>query len=348
MIAVIIAGGSGTRLWPLSTGNYPKHLLAVNGDAQSLLQKTYARASSVADTVYVITEQSHAHHVQEQLSGLPADHLLIEPDRRGTANCMLVALITIKQKHDPNEPIFILWSDHYIRDIEGFKHSITVAGDTAVREKRIVLIGIEPDYPATSFGYIEKGSVFDVENFVCNVSSFKEKPDFTTAKKYFKTGNFLWNCGYFIATLSTFEEHMSHYAPKLLADYQSLQVAKDEEEFTKRYLQLNPSNIDNALIEKVDDLLVVPASFDWIDLGSYSDLHKVTDRDENENHITGANVTVEGVENSFIQNHEDKPVAVIGLDNVVVVNTKDGILVSRKDLSQKIGEVSKRIQKKEN
>lgn len=327
-------------MWPLSTPSYPKHLLRINGQTESLLQQTYKRVEGLADTVYVITEAGHAHHVQEQLPKLDEGCLIVEPGRRGTANCMLAALTAIEKKHDADEPIFILWADHYIRDIEGFEQSIKHANQLAEAERRIVLIGIEPDHPATCFGYIQKGSILPGNNLAYNVHSFKEKPSFNIAKRYLWSGEYLWNCGYFIASANTFKHAMEQYAPELLESYQTL---VDAESFEEAYLSLNSHNIDNALIEKVQDLLVVRASFDWIDLGSYEDMHKVMDTDEAGNHVAGEEVELEGVENSFVQNHEDKPVVVIGLDNVVVVNTKDGILVTRKDVSQKVGEVSKKI-----
>lgn len=345
MIAVIIAGGSGTRLWPLSTPAYPKHLLKINSEAESLLQKTYSRVRALADTVYVLTEQSHADHVRKQLSDMPDENFMVEPARRGTANCTAMALAKLREKHNKHEPVFVLWADHYIRDIEGFSHSIKLAATVSQMESRIVLIGIEPDYPATGFGYIQKGALFNKDNFVFNVKSFEEKPDYKKAKQYLKTGNHLWNCGYFIASIDTFEKSMKQYAPNMLANYNRLLEA-DNEQYSDVYVELESDNIDSALIEKVDDLLVVPANFDWIDLGSYGDLHKVTDRDECGNYKHG-NTETDGVENSFIQNNEEKPLVVVGLDNIVVVNTPDGILVSRKDLSQKIGELSKRLQEKE-
>ncbi len=342
MIAVIIAGGSGTRLWPLSTPCYPKHLLKINGEAESLLQKTYQRVQSFADTVYVLTEQSHAEHVVEQLPNLDGANILVEPTRKGTANCTIAALVALGKKHPKDEPVFILWADHYVRDIEGFSHSIQIAAEVSKTENKIALIGVEPDYAATGFGYIQKGSVFDAKKFVYNVKSFQEKPDYQTAKDYLKTGNYLWNCGYFIASINAFEASMGQYAPALLSNYQKL-LAANKDTFDKIYTALEPANIDNALIERMDGLLVVPANFDWIDLGSYADLHKVTDSDECGNHLSGDAIEVEGVENSFIQNEEDKPVIVIGLDNIVVVNTPKGVLVSRKDLSQKVGSLSKRL-----
>ncbi len=344
MIAVIIAGGSGTRLWPLSTPSYPKHLLKVNGDTESLVQKTYQRVSKVADTVYVLTEQSHAHHVKKQLPNITDDQFIVEPARRGTANCLLAALTVIKAVHSKDEPVLILWADHYIRDINGFKRSVEIAANVSTQNKQIALIGIEPDHPATGFGYIQKGNLIDSKSFVFEVASFKEKPNYKTAKQYVKSGEYLWNCGYFIASTAVFEDNMSSYAPELFANYQQLSNASPAN-YEKVYCDFSSSNIDNALIEKVDNLLVVPANFDWIDLGSYGDLHKVSESDESMNHTYGDNVYLEGVENSFVHNGEDKPVAVIGLDNIVVVNTPDGILVARKDLSQQVGEVSKRIQK---
>lgn len=344
MIAVIIAGGSGTRLWPLSTPSYPKHLLNVNGDSKSLLQNTYDRASHISSKIYIMTEATHGHHVKNQLDELAEETFIIEPARRGTANCIVAALAHLTDKHDPDEPVAVLSADHYIRDIEGFKHSFKVAAEVSQKEGRIVLIGVEPDHPATGFGYIQKDDIFDEELYAYNVHSFKEKPEFGTAKKYLKSGNYLWNCGYFVGSLNTFKQNMKDHAPKLLENYQKLLTAKDEYEYRHIYLSLESDTIDFALIEKADDLLVVPAAFDWMDIGSFGDFHKAVESDELGNHVHGPSVELESVENSFVQNHEDKPLAVIGLDNVVVINTPNGILVARKDLAQHVGQVSKKFQ----
>jgi mannose-1-phosphate guanylyltransferase/mannose-6-phosphate isomerase len=340
MIAVIIAGGSGTRLWPLSTPEYPKHLLVINGDESSLVQKTYKRAKRIASEIYVLTEASHAHHVKDQLPELADENFIIEPARRGTASCIVAALEYIGKKHDPKEPIAFLAADHYIRDLEGFAQSFKVAGDVSEDTERIVLVGVEPDYPATGFGYIQKDGLFNQNSFVYNVHSFKEKPDYETAKQYMSSGKYLWNCGYFVGSVEAFKKAMKNYAPSLLKNLEDLSGAGDN--YKETYLKFENNSIDYALIEHVKDLLVVPASFDWMDLGSFGDLHKAAGADETGNHTHG-DVELEGVENSYVQNHGDKPVAVIGMDNVVVINTKAGILVARKDLSQKVGDVSKRI-----
>ena len=345
MIVVIIAGGSGTRLWPLSTPEYPKHLLKINGDTLSLLQHTYERAKQVSEKIYVVSEQSHIQHVKDQLGELPDDAFICESGRRGTANCIVAALEYIGKRHDADEPIASIAADHYIRDIVGFKHSFQVANDTAISEKRIVLVGVEPDHPATGFGYIEKGELLSDRPFVYNVNSFMEKPDFQKAQNYMRSGKYLWNCGYFVGTLNTFKESMKQYAPELYGNYQKL-VEATAEAYKDIYLGFSNEAIDYALIEKVPDLLVVPASFDWMDLGSFGDLAKAIGVNQsNGNYVFGEHVEIEEAKNTVVQNYEEKPVVVIGLDNCVVVNTPHGLLITRKDLSQKVGDVSKRLNK---
>jgi len=341
MIAVIIAGGSGTRLWPLSTPDYPKHLLKVGGDDLSLLQNTYKRAKRLTDRIYVVSEAGHIEHVRSQLPELSDESFIVEPARRGTANCIVAALVHVSKNAETDEPIAILSADHYIRDIDGFVHSFKTASETSAQTSRIVLVGVEPDYPATGFGYIEKGELIDVQTFVFNVKSFKEKPDYNMAISYLASGKYLWNCGYFVGSINTFKNSMEHSAADLFSNFQNLSETNSDN-YTNTYLGFESNSIDYALIEKVTDLLVVPASFDWMDLGSFSDLHKAVESDDKGNYIHGK-VETEDLTNSFIQNQEDKPLAVIGLDNVVVINTPNGILVARKDLAQEVGEISKRI-----
>jgi mannose-1-phosphate guanylyltransferase len=341
MIVVIIAGGSGTRLWPLSTPTYPKHLLKVHNQSTSLLQATYRRARKLAENVYIVSEVSHIEHVKLQLPELPEESFIVEPGRRGTANCILAALQYIGNRHDPNEEIAFIHSDHYIRDTAGFLNSLKLASVASRDHNRLVLVGVEPTYPATGFGYIQKGELLESTMLIYSVSSFKEKPDLVTAKKYFESGDYLWNCGYFVGSHKTFLAAMEHHAPDLFDNYRRL-VNSSQADYEPTYLALSPEAIDYALIEKMPDLLVAPATFDWMDLGSYADLHQATGSDEQGNAVVGR-AELEAVENSFIQNQEDKPLVVIGLDNIVVINTPAGILVARQDVSQKVGDVSKRF-----
>ncbi|MCA9337839.1 mannose-1-phosphate guanylyltransferase, partial [Candidatus Saccharibacteria bacterium] len=329
----------------LSTPDYPKHLLTVNGGAKSLVQNTYERAKLTSDKVFVITDSSHAHHVKKQLPELPEDSFIIEPARRGTASCIVAGLERISRV-SMDEPVAFIAADHYIRDSKGFAHSFKVAAEASIKQGKIVLVGVEPDHAATGFGYIEKGDLEDEGNFVFSVKEFKEKPDYKLAQQYLRSGNYLWNCGYFVGSVETFLKVMKKFASNLAEDYQLLCGAKTPEDYKRVYLGFENISIDYALIERVNDLLVVQATFDWMDVGSYSDLHKAVVSDEKGNHMHGE-IEVEDVQNSFVQNYDNKPVAVIGLDNVVVVNTKHGLVVARKDMSQAIGDVAKRIHSKE-
>ena len=345
MIVCIVAGGSGTRLWPISTSDYPKHLIKVNSDEKSLLQNTYERARRLSDKIYVVTEDGHAHHIREQIADLPKENFIVEPDRRGTASCTVAALAYISKRHGKDEPVAIISADHLVRDMVGFTHSLKVAAAASYTQKRIVMIGIEPDYPSTGFGYIKKSKVFDENSLLYEVDSFKEKPDYNTALKYVRSGRYLWNCSYLVGSVNTILDRMKRFAPYLVEDYERLLNAKNKQEYNEIYLGFETNSIDYALLDFVDDLMVVPASFDWMDLGSFGDLHKAVGGDVNGNYTRG-DVELDGVENSYIENNGDVPVAVIGLDNVVVINTKDGILVARKDLGQKVGEIAKKIAKR--
>jgi mannose-1-phosphate guanylyltransferase/mannose-6-phosphate isomerase len=346
MITVIIAGGSGTRLWPLSTPDYPKHLLKLTG-ARTMLQIAYSRASRLGDIIYVVTEASHSHHVREQLPELPDSAFLIEPGRRGTAHCIIFALDVIARSHDHDEPIAFIHSDHHVRDIGGFARSFAIAAKMSQAHNQITLIGIEPTFPSTGFGYIERDGVVDDITGVYNVQSFKEKPDYKTAQAYMESGDYLWNCGYFVGSVNTFLGEMRLSAPDLYKSFQSLEEISEvgTAQYNDAYLAFDNQAIDIALIEKAKSLTVVSASFDWMDVGSFKDLHDVVPQDEWGNYFYGDNIYSIDVSNVYVRNEEDdKPIAVIGLDNVVVVNTPDGILVSRKDVSHRTGEVAKKLQ----
>lgn len=343
MIVVIIAGGSGTRLWPLSTPDYPKHLLRLTNE-RSLLQNTYARVRKVAEAenIFVVSEASHSDHVIQQLSDeAPAENILIEPARRGTASCFLLALNEIKRRGLDDQAIFFLWSDHVIRDIRGFASTANQAAELAEKMQKIVFIGVEPTHASTGLGYMEKGdrlqngfkNAFELKQFV-------EKPDLKTATQYFQSGNYLWNTGYMVVTRSTLEREIQDHNRELWEEYKRLLKADDAKE---TYLSFESWVIDKALSEKVENGLVVPATFDWLDVGSFLDLHGASEQDAEGNYLKGGVIELEQVTNSYVRNEQDLPVAVIGLDNVAVVATKNGILVTKKTYAQKVGDVSKRI-----
>lgn len=345
MIVVINAGGSGTRLWPLSTPSYPKHLLKLI-DEKSLLQHTYDRARLIADVdkIYVVTERGHSDLLHAQLSELPAKNLIIEPGRRGTGMCLVAGLERISRHNHNGSPIVFMHADHQIRDVEAFANAVTYAGKIAKAHQKITLLGVEPTYPA-ALGYIHKGDKLAGEDFAYRVQEFKEKPALDVATQYQQSGEYLWNMGYFVAPLAVFTNKMQQYAPKLYEYYQALMATNgDEKQYDQTYLGFESSIIDYDLMEKTPDLLVVPGTFDWADIGSFNDLPAAVERDADGNHLRGSNIQAVDVTNSYIRNEEQKTVAVIGLDNVVVVNTPQGMLVARRDLAQKVGDIAKKIQ----
>jgi len=346
MITVIIAGGSGTRLWPLSNSEHPKHLLKLVGE-RSLLQTAYDRALRLGDTIYVVTEASHSEKLREQLPELPDEAFLIEPGRRGTAHCMVFALDAISRKHNKDEPVAFIHSDHYIRNVDGFVGSFLLAEEVSEKNNEIVLIGIEPTYPAVGFGYIEMLLGADNKDYIHKVKSFKEKPDYKTAQAYVESGRYLWNCGYFVGSVNTFLAEIKRSAENLQIDFEKLASISEvgSKDYSDAYLSFDNQVIDIALIEKAKSLSVVSASFDWMDIGSFRDLHNAVPHDEKGNYVGGENIYSLNVENSYIRNDENKPVVVIGLDNIVVVNTPDGVLVSRKDTSHLVGDIAKELQK---
>jgi mannose-1-phosphate guanylyltransferase/mannose-6-phosphate isomerase len=343
MIVVIIAGGSGTRLWPLSTHNYPKHLLRLMGD-RSLLQSTYERIKSLSENTFVVTEKSHARHVYKQLPDLPRRNILVEPARRGTASCFVLALSEIKRRRFSNQAIFFLWADHLISNKKGFAKTVRQAARLAETENKLIFMGVKPTYASTGFGYIQKGK--KVKN-VYEIKQFVEKPDSLTAKLYYKSGNYLWNTGYLIGTLQTFERELKEHAPRLWNDYQDLCSTLLPVNRRRFYMDFISEPIDTALSEHVPDALVVPGAFDWTDVGSFHDLHDASKQDIGGNHVKGENIELENVSGSYVRNEANMPIAVIGLKNVAVIATENGILVTDKAHAQKVGDISKKMQAKD-
>jgi mannose-1-phosphate guanylyltransferase len=345
MIVVIIAGGSGTRLWPLSTNDYPKHLLKLTNE-RSLLQNTYDRVKDLADDTFVITEKSHSKYVIKQLPEVSRRNILAEPARRGTASCFLLALSEIRRRKLDDQAVFFLWADHLVSDNVAFNKAAKQAASLAESEGRLVFTGIKPTYPSTGFGYIQMGKKIDGSG-TFELKQFVEKPNKTTAQKYYKSGKYLWNTGYLTGTISTFERELREHAPRLWNDYQNLCETWLPMNRKKLYLEFISQPIDTALSEHVPDAIVVTGTFDWADVGSFHDLHDVSLQDKKGNHVAGKDVELENVAGSYVRNESNMPVAVIGLENVAVIATNNGILVTNKEHAQKVGDISKRLQEKD-
>lgn len=330
MIIVIIAGGQGTRLWPLSKADHPKHLLSlINED--SLLQNTIKRVEPLTKSIYIVPEASHVDEVRKQLPDYK-DNIILEPARRGTANCIIYALAKLKAEVPSDEVVVFLHADHHIGDIKSFRSAVEAAANASKELAKITLIGVAPDYPATGFGYIKTGGEIGTQKGlpVLEVEKFVEKPDEKTARAYLKSHQYLWNLGLFAGSIETFEDEIRQYSPELWGRYSALCDGKEKE-----YLDFANEPIDTALIEKIPDLAVIPGHFDWADIGSFRDLYEILRNGESNVH-KGKVYDIDSKDSLVMAG--DKPIVTIGLENMIVVDTPEGILVCPKDKCQLVKE----------
>lgn len=341
MIAIIIAGGSGTRLWPLSTEGRPKQFLSIDATGRSLLQKTYDRIKDVVTQVYIVTSAPIADETRRQMPEI-VDNIVVEPSRRGVANALYLGIRRLlRDGAKPGEPVFVLWSDHLIHDQETF-HRTVVEAEAAVRHgAKLVQFGIVPDYPSNQLGYIEKGSSHGQTN-VYEIASWKYQPDQETANRWFETGKYLWNTGYFVSTIDYVLGEIQRESPDSYREYEAIRDASDSE-LDDVYDAQKGAILDHVLSEKMKGAHVVACTFDWIDIGNYQDLHAVSSHNADANTIRGA-AEVMDVGNSYVMNTTDLPLAVVGLHNVAVVATPDGIVVVDKSQSRKVGDIAKMLQ----
>lgn len=359
-IVVILASGNGTRLWPLSTKKKPKQFVNVADLDNSMIRLTYERVDNGLNEIFVSTREEYLEFVREQIPELDDDHIIIEPMRRGTSSIIALCLDYLKKlKYDENDAVVFIPSDHQIRNKDGFLKSIEYAGQVTEQDKRITLVGVEPSSPSEQYGYIEKdhlklsaGQDVLKNNYnlakreYYTVKSFKEKPNYQTAVKYLQTGRYYWNCGIFAATRRVFENSMWRFAPEFYQNYCKLNDIDGfgSEEYAQQYQAFADEAIDRVLIEKVTDLAVVEASFDWADVGSFEQLCNNVNKDETGNFVSGDNNYVIDSRRVYVRNENpDLPVAVIGVSDLVIVNTKEGILITNKSESTRVGEIAKKV-----
>jgi len=341
MITVIIAGGSGTRLWPLSTSEKPKQFLVVDASGRSLLQKTYDRVKNISDVVYLVTSAPIADETKRQLPEI-VDNIVSEPSRKGIANALYLGIRQIlADGHSEDEPLFVLWSDHLIHDEVTFSRTVQEARTAVEDGAKLVQFGIVPDYPSNQLGYIKKGVNTRGGN-VYEIDSWKYQPDQETAEEWFKSGNYLWNAGYFVSTTAYIMGEIERESPESYQEYRAICEASDDQLETV-YNQQEGAILDHVLSEKMQGAHVVACTFDWIDIGNFQDLHGISSQDADGNATTG-NVNLLDVGDSYVSNTTDVPVAVVGLDNVAVAVTPDGIVIVNKSQSRKVGDIAKKIQ----
>jgi mannose-1-phosphate guanylyltransferase len=344
---VILAGGSGTRLWPRSREKSPKHLLALAGRL-SLLQSTFERVRRLTENVYVVTERSQVDSIREQLPELGDEHYIVEPARRGTASALGLAALTIAER-DSTATMLSVHADHYLgNDEEAYLETLQAEARWAEERRSLVTVGLIPPYASTAFGYIKTGARVDGDDGVpvYRVEAFVEKPDLKTAERYVTNGGYLWNLGLFSWPVEVLFSEMAAHAPELYAGLDRVKrsrAAGRQEEADAAYMNLPTEAIDYAVLERTHNLLVVGATFEWHDLGSWADLHDILQQDAAGNFVEGDSVLIDS-KNCMIHSPK-KLVAAVGLEDMVVIETEDALLICPKARSQDVKLIVERLKK---
>ena len=342
---VILSGGSGTRLWPLSREHLPKQFLPLVGD-KTMLQMTVDRLQGLPEIQppIVICNEAHRFLVAEQLRQLDIEPtaIVLEPIGRNTAPAAAAAALVVEQQAGDNDLILILPADHVIDDVQRFQHSLK-AGIEAASQGALVTFGIVPDAPETGYGYIKRaageGEIFPVEQFV-------EKPDQPTAQAYLDNGDYLWNSGMFLFSAASYLDEIKQFVPDMLAACeQALQTATQDMDFTRldkaAFSQCPSDSIDYAVMEHTDKAVVVPMDAGWNDVGSWSALKDISLADTQGN-VTLGDVLLEDTNNSYIRS-TGRLVVAVGVDDHIVVETKDAVLVAHKDRVQDVKRVVEQL-----
>jgi mannose-1-phosphate guanylyltransferase len=342
---VILAGGTGTRLWPRSRERTPKHLLALHG-RQSLLQATFDRVRRLTKDVYVVTERSQVESIRAQLPSLPDERYIVEPARRGTASALGLAALSIARV-DPGATMLSVHADHYLgHDEDAYVRTLEAEARWAEAQQSLVTVGLTPPYASTAFGYIRLGPPVGGPDPVgaYRVRAFVEKPDLQTAQRYVKEGDYLWHLGLFSWPIPVLFAEMQAHAPQLYAGLQRVKLAQDaghRDQADDAYRALPTEAIDTAVLERTSKLLVVSATFEWHDLGSWADLHDILEQDEAGNFVEGDHVLIDS-KNCMIHSPK-KLVAAVGLEDMVVIETDDAILICPKARSQDVKLIVERL-----
>lgn len=343
---VIMAGGIGSRFWPMSTPEYPKQFIDVMGCGKSLIQLTVERFAALCpmQNFWVVTSEKYKDIVREQLPELPEENILLEPEARNTAPCIGYACWKIRKNH-PEANIVVTPADALVINTTEFARVIREALDFTAERKAIVTVGIRPSRPETGYGYICAGEETE-QGEIRKVKAFREKPDLQTAQSYVAAGNYLWNAGIFVWNVKTITEAIRKYTPALAETMD--EMAKDfytekEKESVKRlFPTCEKISIDYAVMEKASEIYTLPAEFGWSDLGSWGSLHTLLPQDEQGNAAVGTKVKMVDCKGCVVHVQEEKQVVLEGLDGYIVAEKGGRLLVCRLESEQQIKEFSKK------
>lgn len=347
--AVIMAGGVGSRFWPVSKTSYPKQFHDMLGTGKSLLQQTFIRLSKIvpSDQILILTNSEYVDLVNQQLPEINKDQVIAEPAMRNTAPCILLSALKIN-KENPKARMIVAPSDHWIEDEDAFARDVHKAFEACAKKDMLVTLGIKPTFPNTGYGYIkyEKEKSSDVNV----VETFTEKPDYPTAKSFLKSGNYLWNAGIFIWKSSFIIDQFQDFLPEMFSVFESSWSklnTKEEASFLKEYYpKFENISIDYGILEKAKQVGVIEASFDWSDLGTWGSLHNQLPKDENENVIVNARYILMDTSNTILRTTKDKIAVIKGLDDYIIIENEDSLVILPKKDEQEIKTIRNLVMEK--
>lgn len=337
--AVIMAGGVGSRFWPVSTADLPKQFHDMLGAGATLIQKTFTRLSKSipAENILILTNERYNNLVLQQLPMVKQAQVLLEPALRNTAPCILYAAMKI-QKQNPDAVMVVAPSDHWIEDENAFANNLISCFNYCQTTDSLMTLGIQPTFPNTGFGYIEYDKTD--HNQIKKVNQFREKPNYETAKLFLEQGNFLWNGGIFIWSVksicSAFEKLQPQMNSLFASGSESYNSSNEQQFIDANYGLAENISIDYAILEKATNVFVLPATFDWNDLGTWGQLHEKLDKDENNNGVINAKVVLENASNNMIRSDAKKLIVIDGLHDYIIVDKEDVLLIYPKSKEQDI------------
>lgn len=344
-----MAGGVGSRFWPVSTQKFPKQFHDMLGTGETLIQKTFSRLSHIIpkENIFILTNERYNDLVFEQLPDVTERQVVLEPAMRNTAPCILYAALKI-QKENKDAVMIVAPSDHWIEDEVAFTNNVQQAFSFCSANDALMTLGIKPTFPNTGFGYIE----FDKLNAssIKSVSQFREKPDYDTAKEFIAKGNFLWNAGIFMWSANSVISAFKNNQPELYQLFeQGIDVynTKFEDDFiSENYGKAENISVDYAIMEKSNNVYVLPATFDWNDLGTWGSLYDKLNKDLDKNAVVNAKTLTKNASGNLIRTNKDKIVIIDGLNDYIIVDKNEVLLIFPKEKEQNIKKVLQKVKDK--
>ncbi|WP_435413054.1 mannose-1-phosphate guanylyltransferase [Psychroserpens mesophilus] len=344
--AILMAGGVGSRFWPVSTQDFPKQFHDMLGTGDTLIQKTFNRLANLIpkENIFILTNERYNDLVFEQLPDVTERQVVLEPAMRNTAPCILYAALKI-QKENKDAVMIVAPSDHWIEDEAAFTSNVQQAFDFCSQNDALMTLGIQPSFPNTGYGYIEydKSNNSDIKP----VNQFREKPDYETAKEFIAQGNFLWNAGIFMWSVSSVVDAYKKNQPELYQLFKNgIEVYNTEREddfIRENYKKAENISVDYAIMESSRNVYVLPATFDWNDLGTWGSLYDKLDKDKANNAVVNARTLTEDASGNMIRTKGDKIVVVDGLQDYIIVDKDEVLLIFPKAKEQDIKKVLQKV-----